>query len=71
MLQVSVKEKCMNDAQLLANIAAVVNKTPIATWQMLNRNSSKELASVYVVQVISDYTGFTQEQILSPEKVEA
>lgn len=71
MLLPEIKEKCMNDAQLLANIAAVVNKTPIATWQMLNRNSSKQLSSVYVVQAISDYTGFTQDQILSPEKVEA
>lgn len=71
MLTREIREKCMNDPQLLANIAAVVNKKPISTWQMLNRNSSKQLASVYVVKVIADYTGFTQEQILSPEKVEA
>ena len=71
MLTPEIREKCMKDPQLLANIATVVNKGPIATWQMLNRNSSKQLSSVYVVKAIADYTGFTQEQILSPEKVEA
>ena len=71
MLLTEIKERCMNDAQLLANIASVVNKTPIATWQMINRNSSNQLESVHVIQVISEYTGLTQDQILSPKKVEA
>lgn len=71
MLQSSIQKRCMNEAQLLANIALVVNKTPVATWQMLNRNTSKDLMSVHVVKVISDYTGLSQEEILVTEKVEA
>lgn len=71
MLLPEIKERCMKDAQLLANIAAVVNKSPIATWQMINRNSSNKLESVHVIQAISEYTGLTQDQILSPKKVEA
>lgn len=70
MLQPNIQKRCMNEAQLLANIASVINKTPIATWQMLNRNSSKQLQSVHVVKVIADYTGLSQEEILITEKVE-
>lgn len=71
MLQSSIQKRCMNEAQLLANIAKVVNKTPVATWQMLNRNTSKDLMSVHVVKAISDYTGLSQDEILITEKVEA
>jgi len=71
MLLPEIKDKCMQDAQLLANIASVVKKSPIATWQMINRNSSKQLESVHVIKVIAEYTGLSQEQILSPKIVEA
>ena len=71
MLLPEIKDKCMQDAQLLANIASVVGKSPIATWQMINRNSSKQLESVHVIKVIAEYTGLSQEQILSQKIVEA
>ena len=71
MLTPEIREKCLNDPQLLANIAKVTSKTPRAAIQMVFRNSSKELLSVHVLKEISEYTGLTQEQILSPKKVEA
>lgn len=71
MLTPEAKDKCMNDAQLMANIAKVTGKTPRATLQMIFRNSSKELESVHVIKVISDYTGMNQDQILETKTVEA
>ena len=71
MLTAEIRNRCLNDAQLLANIAKVTSKSPRAALQMIFRNTSKELLSVHVVKELMDYTGFTQEQILEPEKVEA
>lgn len=61
----------MNDPQLLANIAILLHKTPIATWKMIERNSSKQLRDIDVVKAIADYTNLSQEEILSPINVEA
>lgn len=68
MLKDKVRTQCLNNPDLLAAIAKATGKTPATTIQMLRRNQSKELASVYVLNAISGITGLAHEQILKKAK---
>ena len=66
MLKEEIKKKCLEDADLFADLCATTGKIPNACLQFLNRNSSIELRSYEVVGVIKKHTGLTEEDILNP-----
>ena len=66
MLKEEIKKKCLEDADLFADLCATTGKIPNACLQFLNRNSSIELRSYEVLQVIKKHTGLTEEDILNP-----
>lgn len=67
MLTEEVQKMCLGDPELLAKVAVACGKSTIAALRMVERNQSKELATVYVLRVIADYTGKSEEQILINE----
>lgn len=66
MLKEEIKKKCLEDADLFADLCATTGKIPNACLQFLNRNSSIELRSYEVLQVIKKHTGLIEEDILNP-----
>ena len=68
MLKEEIKKKCLSDADLFAEICSVTGKNPNTGVQFLYRNSSHELRSYEVLEVIKKHTGLTELEILEPLK---
>jgi hypothetical protein len=68
MLTVKIQKLCLESPQLFCDLALATNKKPNTLLQTLKRNSSKELKTVDVMNVIVKHTGFSQEKIYSSIK---
>ena len=70
MLREEIKKMCLGNTELFAELCIKTEKKPNACLQFLNRNSSMELRSFEVLEIIKKHTGLTEHEILEPLHME-